>query len=92
MAGPAVAAAVGRATVPVRVDADARPDICGRYHLGACPYRALDGRGYFVRGGTFLRAAVLGFSTTRSATGERADDPATALRRRHEACGAWSTR
>jgi uncharacterized protein len=52
---PAVAAAVERATVPVRVDADARPDLYGRYHLGGLPTTTLlapDGR--FVRGGTFL--------------------------------------
>lgn len=52
---PGVAAAVERATVPVRVDADARPDVYGRYHLGGLPTTALlapDGE--FVRGGTFL--------------------------------------
>lgn len=57
---PAVAAAVERATVPVRVDADARPDLYGRYHLGGLPTTALlapDGR--FVRGGTFLSPTQL---------------------------------
>lgn len=52
---PGVAAAVERATVPVRVDGDARPDVYGRYHLGGLPTTALlapDGE--FVRGGTFL--------------------------------------
>jgi uncharacterized protein len=52
---PAVAAAVERATIAVRVDADARPDLYGHYHLGGLPTTALlasDGR--FVRGGTFL--------------------------------------
>ena len=52
---PGVAAAVERATVPVRVDADARPDIYGRYHLGGLPTTALlTPDGEFVRGGTFL--------------------------------------
>ena len=52
---PAVAVAVERATVPVRVDADARPDIYGRYHLGGLPSTAiLTAEGDFVRGGTFL--------------------------------------
>src|SRR5436309_6600311 len=52
---PGVAAAVERATVPVRVDADARPDVYGRYHLGGLPSTALlTGDGEFVRGGTFL--------------------------------------
>jgi uncharacterized protein len=57
---PAVAAAVERATIPVRVDADARPDLYGRYHLGGLPSTALlapDGR--FVRGGTFLSPTQL---------------------------------
>src|ERR1700741_3705377 len=52
---PAVAAAVTRAVIPVRVDADARPDIYGRYHLGGLPTTALlTADGYFIRGGTFL--------------------------------------
>jgi uncharacterized protein YyaL (SSP411 family) len=52
---PAVAAAVERATVPLRVDADARPDVYGRYHLGGLPSTALlTSDGDFVRGGTFL--------------------------------------
>jgi hypothetical protein len=52
---PGVAAAVTRATVPVRVDADARPDVYGRYHLGGLPTVALlTSDGAFVRGGTFL--------------------------------------
>jgi uncharacterized protein len=46
---------VERATVPVRVDADARPDVYGRYHLGGLPSTALlTADGDFVRGGTFL--------------------------------------
>jgi uncharacterized protein len=52
---PGVASAVARATVPVRVDADARPDVSGRYHLGGLPTIALlTPDGGFVRGGTFL--------------------------------------
>src|SRR6266542_6666748 len=52
---PGVAAAVERATVPVRVDADARPDVYGRYHLGGLPTTALlTPAGDFVSGGTFL--------------------------------------
>src|SRR5262249_29022878 len=52
---PAVAAAVERSTVPVRVDADARPDVYSRYHLGGLPSTALlTADGEFVRGGTFL--------------------------------------
>src|SRR5262245_50374605 len=52
---PAVAATVERDTVPVRVDADARPDVYGRYHLGGLPSTALlTAEGEFVRGGTFL--------------------------------------
>jgi uncharacterized protein len=52
---PGVASAVARATVPVRVDADARPDVYGRYHLGGLPTTALlTPDGDFVRGGTFL--------------------------------------
>jgi uncharacterized protein YyaL (SSP411 family) len=52
---PGVAAAVMRETVPVRVDADARPDVYGRYHLGGLPSTALlTPDGDFIRGGTFL--------------------------------------
>ena len=52
---PGIAAAVERATVPVRVDADARPDVYGRYHLGGLPTTALlTPAGDFVSGGTFL--------------------------------------
>lgn len=67
---PAVAAAVERSTVPVRVDADARPDLYGRYHLGGLPTTALlapDGR--FVRGGTFLSTTQL-FAFLETAVGD----------------------
>jgi len=57
---PGVAAAVERSAVPVRVDADARPDVYGRYHLGGLPTTALlTAAGEFVRGGTFLSAPEL---------------------------------
>jgi hypothetical protein len=52
---PGIAAVVQRSTVPVRVDADARPDVYGRYHLGGLPSTAiLTSEGDFVSGGTFL--------------------------------------
>jgi uncharacterized protein len=57
---PGVAAVVERATVPVRVDADERPDVYGRYHLGGLPSTAvLDAEGEFIRGGTFLSPTQL---------------------------------
>jgi uncharacterized protein YyaL (SSP411 family) len=60
---PGVASAVGRSTVPVRVDADARPDVYARYHLGGLPTTALlDADGRFIRGATFLtRPALFAF-------------------------------
>src|SRR5262249_60518511 len=58
---PAVAALVDRAAVPVRVDADARPDVYARYHLGGLPTTALlDPDGRFVRGGTYFSPVELG--------------------------------
>ena len=52
---PGVAAAVERSAVPVRVDADARPDVYARFHLGGLPSTALlTDAAEFVRGGTFL--------------------------------------
>ena len=57
---PGVAALVDRLAVPVKVDADARPDVYARFHLGGLPSVALlDGGGEFVRGATFLTAAEL---------------------------------
>jgi uncharacterized protein len=57
---PGVAAVVERQTVPVRVDADERPDVYGRYHLGGLPSTAvLDAEGEFIRGGTFLSPTQL---------------------------------
>jgi uncharacterized protein len=57
---PGVAAVVESATVPVRVDADERPDVYGRYHLGGLPSTAvLSAAGEFIRGGTFLSPTQL---------------------------------
>jgi uncharacterized protein YyaL (SSP411 family) len=57
---PGVAALVERVAVPVKVDADARPDVYSRYHLGGLPSVALLGAdGAFVRGATFLTVAEL---------------------------------
>jgi len=60
---PGVAAVVERSAVPVRVDADARPDVYARFHLGGLPSTALLTAGAeFVRGGTFLSPVqCLGF-------------------------------
>ena len=57
---PGVTAVVERTTVPVRVDADERPDLYGRYHLGGLPSTAvLSPEGEFLRGGTFLSPTQL---------------------------------
>ena len=57
---PGVAALVERVAVPVKVDADARPDVYSRYHLGGLPSVALLGAdGEFIRGATFLTVAEL---------------------------------
>ena len=46
--------------MPVKVDADARPDVYARYHLGGLPSVALLGAdGEFIRGATFLTVAEL---------------------------------
>ncbi|PYO35387.1 MAG: hypothetical protein DMD86_06990 [Candidatus Rokuibacteriota bacterium] len=67
---PAVAAAVERATLPVRVDADARPDVYGRYHLGGLPSTALlTPDGDFIRGATFLSRPQL-FAFLEAALGD----------------------
>src|SRR5262245_22608312 len=60
---PGVAAAVGRAAIPVRVDADARPDVYARFHLSGLPSTVLlTDTAEFVRGGTFLSPVqCLGF-------------------------------
>ena len=57
---PGVAAVVERLTLPVKVDADVRPDVYSRYHLGGLPSVALLGSdGEFVRGATFLNGPEL---------------------------------
>src|SRR4029453_8119821 len=57
---PGVAAVVERTTVPVRVDADERPDLYGRYHLGGLPSPpVLSPEGEFLCGGTFLSPTQL---------------------------------
>jgi uncharacterized protein len=57
---PGVAALVERVAVPVKVDADARPDVYARYHLGGLPSVALLGAdGEFIRGATFLTVTEL---------------------------------
>jgi len=57
---PGVAAIVERVTVPLRVDAESRPDVYGRYHLGGLPTTALLGEhGEFIRGGTYFSALEL---------------------------------
>ena len=57
---PGVAAAAAQSTVPVRVDADERPDVYARYHLGGLPSTALlTAEGEFIRGGTYLSPTQL---------------------------------
>jgi uncharacterized protein len=54
-ADPAVAALVHDRFVPIRVDADQRPDINERYNLGGWPTTAfLTPRGEVITGGTFV--------------------------------------
>ena len=101
---PGVAARVAAVAVPVRVDADARPDVYGRYHLGGLPTTALlTAEGDFLRGGTFLSPTQL-FGLLDAAAADLRDGrrpaprprPASPsgrarrLRRRHRA--PWWTR
>jgi uncharacterized protein YyaL (SSP411 family) len=59
-ADPAVAALVADLFVPVRVDADRRPDISSRYTLGGWPTTAfLTSAGEILGGGTFVAAGRL---------------------------------
>jgi uncharacterized protein len=59
-ADPVVADAVGATAIPVRVDADRRPDIADRYGLGGWPTTAfLTPEGDLLGGGTFVDAARL---------------------------------
>jgi uncharacterized protein len=56
-ADPAVAACVNDRLVPVRVDADRRPDISDRYSLGGWPTTAfLTADGDVITGGTYVPA------------------------------------
>ena len=56
-ADPAVTALVAERFVPVRVDADRRPDISNRYALGGWPTTAfLNADGEILGGGTFVSA------------------------------------
>src|SRR6187397_1936117 len=59
-ADPAVAALVRDRFVPVRVDADRRPDINERYNLGGWPTTVfLADRGDTLSGGTYLDASQM---------------------------------
>jgi uncharacterized protein YyaL (SSP411 family) len=59
-ADPDVAALVASRFVPVRVDADRRPDVNERYNLGGCPTTAfLTPLGDILWGATFLDAGAL---------------------------------
>lgn len=59
-ARPAVAAAIEAYAVPVRVDADVRPDIAERYGLGGWPTTVwLTPDGEMLTGGTYVDAEVL---------------------------------
>ncbi len=76
-ADPAVVAIVNARFVPVRVDADRRPDISERYSLGGWPTTAfLTGEGNLVGGGTFVSqdrfAAVLSHAADTFASREAA--------------------
>ena len=56
-----IAAAINEQFVPVRVDADERPDIADRYELGGLPTTAfLSPEGHLLGGGTFTDATRLG--------------------------------
>ena len=56
-ADPAVIAEIRERFVPVRVDADRRPDINERYNLGGWPTTAfLTAGGLLITGGTFIAA------------------------------------
>src|SRR4051812_45444572 len=72
-ADPAVVSIVNDRFIPVRVDADRRPDISERYSLGGWPTTAfLTGDGRLVGGGTFVSqdrfAAVLSRAAETFAT------------------------
>ena len=59
-ADPGVVERVSRGYVPIRVDADRRPDICERYSLGGWPTTAfLSPDGDLLGGGTYVEHARL---------------------------------
>jgi len=65
-ADPDVADLVAERFVPVRVDADRRPDISSRYTLGGWPTTAfLTPGGHILGGGTFVPADRLGVALRR---------------------------
>ena len=76
-ADPRVVSIVSEQFVPVRVDADRRPDIAERYNLGGLPTTAfLTGAGAVVGGGTFVDADRLAAALEQvvSAFASRADE------------------
>ena len=59
-ADPVVAGLVAERFVPIRVDADRRPDISSRYTLGGWPTTAfLNADGEILGGGTFVSASIV---------------------------------
>ena len=63
-----IAEEINNRFVPVRVDADRRPDIAERYDLGGLPTTAfLDGDGNILGGGTFVPPQRLRDALTRVA-------------------------
>lgn len=65
-ADPSAAATINERFVPVRVDADARPDIAERYGLGGWPTTAfLSASGDLLGGGTFFPPARLNQALAR---------------------------
>lgn len=60
-ADPSIATLINERFVPIRVDADARPDIAERYGLGGWPTTAfLSPAGHLLGGGTFIPLDRLG--------------------------------
>lgn len=74
---PAIAARIARDFVPIRVDADHRPDIAERYDLGGLPTTAfLDAAGQLLGGGTFVPAGRLSAALDRAAAAPPCAAPA----------------
>ena len=90
-ADPAVAEEINRWFIPVRVDADRRPDVAERYDLGGLPTTAfLTPEGDVLGGGTFVPKERLLGALTRvraagSTTARSAPPPAPTARRSTEA-------